>query len=138
MLNPWTAAVGTLALNCGAYASEAVRASILSIPRGQYEAAATLDLDQRTTFFKVIAPQVFRIALPPLSNDFIDLVKGTSLVSTITLLDMFMVAQQHAAATFEPFYLYILVAAIYLALVSMLSLLQGWLEKKASVYVERD
>ncbi|SHW54963.1 amine acid ABC transporter permease [Mycobacteroides abscessus subsp. abscessus] len=138
MLNPWTAAVGTLALNCGAYASEAVRASILSIPRGQYEAAATLDLDQRTTFFKVIAPQAFRIALPPLSNDFIDLVKGTSLVSTITLLDMFMVAQQHAAATFEPFYLYILVAAIYLALVSMLSLLQGWLEKKASVYVERD
>lgn len=138
MLNPWTAAVGTLALNCGAYASEAVRASILSIPRGQYEAAATLDLDRRTTFFKVIAPQAFRIALPPLSNDFIDLVKGTSLVSTITLLDMFMVAQQRAAATFEPFYLYILVAAIYLALVSMLSLLQGWLEKKASVYVERD
>ncbi len=138
VLDPWTAAVGTLALNCGAYASEAVRASILSIPRGQYEAAATLDLDRRTTFFKVIAPQAFRIALPPLSNDFIDLVKGTSLVSTITLLDMFMVAQQRAAATFEPFYLYILVAAIYLALVSVLSLLQAWLEKKASVYVERD
>lgn len=138
VLDPWTAAVGTLALNCGAYASEAVRASILSIPRGQYEAAATLDLDRRTTFFKVIAPQAFRIALPPLSNDFIDLVKGTSLVSTITLLDMFMVAQQRAAATFEPFYLYILVAAIYLVLVSLLSLLQAWLEKKASVYVERD
>ncbi|MCT2024477.1 amino acid ABC transporter permease [Dermabacter hominis] len=138
VLDPWTAAVGTLALNCGAYASEAVRASILSIPRGQYEAAATLDLDRRTTFFKVIAPQAFRIALPPLSNDFIDLVKGTSLVSTITLLDMFMVAQQRAAATFEPFYLYILVAAIYLVLVSALSLLQAWLEKKASVYVERD
>lgn len=138
VLDPWTAAVGTLALNSGAYASEAVRASILSIPRGQYEAAATLDLDRRTTFLKVIAPQAFRIALPPLSNDFIDLVKGTSLVSTITLLDMFMVAQQRAAATFEPFYLYVLVAAIYLVLISVLSLVQAWLEKKASVYVERD
>lgn len=135
LIDPWVAAVGTLALNCGAYASEAVRASILSIPRGQYEAAATLDLDRKTTFFTVIAPQAFRIALPPLSNDFIDLVKGTSLVSTITLLDMFMVAQQRAAATFEPFYLYVLVAAIYLVIVSALSLLQGWLEKKASVYV---
>ena len=86
----------------------------------------------------MIAPQAFRIALPPLSNDFIDLVKGTSLVSTITLLDMFMVAQQRAAATFEPFYLYVLVAAIYLVLISVLSLVQAWLEKKASVYVERD
>lgn len=138
LLDPWVAAIATLALNTGAYASEAVRASILSIPQGQYEAAATLDLDRRTTFFRVIAPQAFRIALPPLSNDFIDLVKGTSLVSTITLLDVFMVGQQIAAATFEPFYLYVLVAVIYLVIVSVLSLLQGWLEKKASVYVGRD
>lgn len=137
LLDPWVAAIATLALNAGAYASEAVRASILSIPRGQYEAAASLGLNRKDTFFKVVAPQAFRIALPPLSNDFIDLVKGTSLVSTITLVDVFMVAQQRAAATFEPFYLYILVAAIYLVIISALSVLQGWLEKKANIYVDR-
>lgn len=130
-----TAAVVALALNTGAYASEAVRASILSIPRGQFEAAQTLNLSRRTTFSKVVAPQAFRIALPPLMNDFIDLVKGTSLVFAITITDLFQVGRQIAAANFQPMAMYTLVALIYLAMVSLLSLLQIVLEKKVSAHV---
>lgn len=135
VLPAMTAAVVALALNTGAYASEAVRASILSIPRGQFEAAQTLNLSRRTTFSKVVAPQAFRIALPPLMNDFIDLVKGTSLVFAITITDLFQVGRQIAAANFQPMAMYTLVALIYLAMVSLLSLLQIVLEKKVSAHV---
>lgn len=135
VLPAFTAAVVTLALNTGAYASEAVRAAILSVPRGQFEAAQTLNLSRTATFRRVIAPQAFRIALPPLMNDFIDLVKGTSLVFAITITDLFQVGRQIAASNFEYMSMYSLVALIYLAIVSVLSLLQSVLEKKVSRYV---
>ncbi|MBB5832270.1 amino acid ABC transporter permease [Brachybacterium aquaticum] len=134
-LAAFPAAVITLALNTGAYASEAVRASILSIPRGQFEAARSLNLSRSATFRKVVAPQALRIVLPPLANDFIDLVKGTSLVFAITLIDLFQVGRQIAAATYEPLIMYTLVALIYLALVSLLSLCQNQLERKVSAHV---
>lgn len=134
-LAAFPAAVVTLALNTGAYASEAVRASILSIPRGQFEAAQSLNLSSGATFRKVVAPQAMRIVLPPLANDFIDLVKGTSLVFAITLIDVFQVGRQIAAATYEPLIMYTEVALIYLALVSVLSLGQNQLEKKVSAHV---
>lgn len=135
VLPAFAAAVLTLALNTGAYASEAIRAAILSIPRGQFEAAQTLSLSNRAIFFRVIAPQGFRIALPPLTNDFVDLVKGTSLVFAITITDVFQVGRQIAASTFEPLILYTEVAAIYLVIVSLLSLLQARLEKRVSRHV---
>lgn len=135
VMSATTAAIITLALNTGAYASEAVRAAVLSVPRGQFEAAATLNLSRWDTFRRVIAPQALRIALPPLANDFIDLVKGTSLVFAITIVDVFQVGRQIAAATFEPLALYVEVAAIYLVLVSLLSLGQSALERKVSAHV---
>lgn len=135
VLPAFIAAVVTLALNSGAYASEAIRAAILSIPRGQFEAAQTLSLSRRDTFVRVVAPQGFRIAIPTLANDFIDLVKGTSLVFAITLVDVFQVGRQIAAANFEPFVMYLEVAAIYLVIVSLLSLLQARLEKRVSRHV---
>lgn len=135
VLPAFAAAVVTLALNTGAYASEAVRASVLSIPRGQFEAAETLNLSRWSTFYNVVRPQAFRIALPPLMNDFIDLVKGTSLVFAITIVDVFQVGRQIAAANFEPLIMYTEVAAIYLVIVSLLSLLQSVLEKRVSRHV---
>ena len=135
VLEAFPAAVITLALNSGAYASEAVRASILSIPRGQFEAAQTLNLSRVATFRRVVAPQAIRIAVPPLANDFIDLVKGTYLVFAITLIDVFQVGRQIAAATYEPLIMYTLVALIYLVMVSLLSLGQSALERKVSAHV---
>ena len=128
-LETWTAAVIAFSLNVGAYASESVRASILSVPRGQWEAAMSLGMTQAQILRRIIAPQAVRISLPPLSNTFIGLVKDTSLAASITMVDMFMVAQRIAARTFEPLLLYVLAALIYLAVCTALTWLQAKLEK---------
>ena len=134
-LETWTAAVIAFSLNVGAYASESVRASILSVPRGQWEAAMSLGMTQAQILRRIIAPQAVRISLPPLSNTFIGLVKDTSLAASITMVDMFMVAQRIAARTFEPLLLYVLAALVYLAVCPALTWLQAKLEKSVSRYV---
>ena len=134
-LETWTAAVIAFSLNVGAYASESVRASILSVPRGQWEAAMSLGMTQAQILRRIIAPQAVRISLLPLSNTFIGLVKDTSLAASITMVDMFMVAQRIAARTFEPLLLYVLAALIYLAVCTALTWLQAKLEKSVSRYV---
>ena len=131
----WTAAIIVFSLNVGAYASEAVRAAILSVPKGQWEAAASLGMTHTQILRRIIAPQAARISLPPLSNTFISLVKDTSLAASITMVDMFMVAQRIAARTFEPLLLYVIVAIIYLIICTVLTYLQAILEKKFSNYV---
>ncbi|MDM5333627.1 amino acid ABC transporter permease [Ureibacillus composti] len=134
-LDPWTAAIITFSLNTGAYASESIRASILSIPKGQWEAAESLGMSYWQVLRRVIAPQTVRISLPPITNDFIDLLKGTSLAASITIADMFMIGQQITAFTYEPLAIYTLVAAIYLVFCTVLTTLQSRLEKTASKYV---
>lgn len=134
-LDAWTAAIITFSLNTGAYASESIRASILAIPKGQWEAAESLGMTYWQMMRRVIAPQTIRISLPPVANDFIDLVKGTSLVASITLADLFMVGQQITARTYEPLMIYSLCAVIYLIFISILMVIQSRLEKYASKYV---
>ena len=134
-LDAWTAAIITFSLNTGAYASESIRASILAIPKGQWEAAESLGMTYWQVLRRVIAPQTIRISLPPVTNDFIDLVKGTSLVASITLADMFMIGQQITARTYEPLLIYSLVAVIYLLFITVLTFIQGKLEKSASKYI---
>ena len=131
----WTSAIIAFTLNTGAYAAETLRASVSSIPRGQIEAARTLNYTRMQTLRHVIAPQALRIALPPLGNDLIDLVKGTSLVMVITLSDVFQVGRQIAATTFQPLALYVEVAVIYLIIFTLLSWIQGRLEKASNRYV---
>lgn len=134
-LSAWTSAIIAFTLNTGAYAAETLRASVQSIPRGQLEAAKTLNLTGRQTLRHVVAPQAMRIALPPLGNDLIDLVKGTSLVMVITLADVFQVGRQIAATNFQPLALYIEVAVIYLVIFTILSLVQSRVEKASSRYI---
>lgn len=134
-LDAWTAAIITFSLNTGAYASESIRASILAIPKGQWEAAESLGMTYWQMMRRVIAPQTVRISLPSVANDFIDLVKGTSLVASITLADLFMVGQQITARTYEPLMIYSLCAVIYLIFISILMVVQSRLEKYASKYV---
>ncbi|MDO5672990.1 MAG: amino acid ABC transporter permease [Actinomycetaceae bacterium] len=137
VFDAWSAAIVTFSLNTGAYASEAVRAAVLSIPKGQFEAASSLGLTGGKLLRFVVAPQALRIALPTLTNDLIDLFKGTSLVSTITLLDVFMVAQQITARTYQPLILYVEVAILFLIIVTALTWLQAYLEKRASRFIQR-
>lgn len=134
-LSAWTSAILAFTLNTGAYAAETLRASVHSIPRGQLEAARTLNYTGWQTVRHVVAPQALRIALPPLGNDLIDLVKGTSLVMVITLADVFQVGRQIAATNFQPLALYAEVAVIYLAIFTVLSLLQSRLERVSNRYI---
>ena len=134
-IEPWTAAIITFSLNTGAYASESIRASILSIPIGQWEAAESLGMTYWQMLRRIIAPQTIRISLPPVTNDFIDLVKGTSLAASITITEMFMIGQQITARTYEPLAVYTLVAAMYLLICTILTFTQGKLEKSASKYI---
>lgn len=134
-LDVWSAAIITFSLNIGAYASEAVRAAVLSVPKGQWEAATSLGMSYALTLRRIIAPQAARISLPPLSNIFISTLKDTSLAASITMVDMFMVAQRIAARTFDPLTLYVLAALYYLVVCTILTFLQARLEKRFSRYV---
>lgn len=134
-IDAWMAAIITFSLNTGAYASESIRASILAVSKGQWEAAESLGMTYWQMLRRIIAPQTVRISLPPVTNDFIDLVKGTSLVASITLTDLFMVGQQITARTYEPLLVYSLCAVVYLLFISVLMILQIRLEKRASKYV---
>lgn len=114
----------------GAYSSEIFRASILSIPKGQWEAAYSIGMKKSQAMRRIILPQAMRVSLPPLGNSFISLVKDTSLAATITVTEMFQKSQQIVAATYEPLWLYIEVAFIYLLFSTVLSFGQSMLERR--------
>jgi cystine transport system permease protein len=129
-LNAFTSAVIGFTLSVGAYSSETIRAAIQSLPKGQWEAAKALGLSKTQTFQHVILPQALKVALPPLSNAFISLVKDTSLAAAITYTELFQIAQQITARTYEPLWLYMEAAFIYLVFCTVLTQLQSKLEKR--------
>ncbi len=121
-------------LNVGAYTSEILRAVIASVPKGQWEASYSIGMTWRQTMQRTIIPQAARVAVPPLSNSFISLVKDTSLAAAVTVPELFQAAQRIVATTYEPLILYIEAALIYLALSSVLSALQARLEARLGQY----
>ncbi|WP_144555249.1 amino acid ABC transporter permease [Bacillus sp. X1(2014)] len=127
-LDPFPAAVIAFTLNKGAYSSEIIRAAILSIPKGQWEAAFSIGMTKSQAMRRIIIPQAIRVSLPPLGNSFISLVKDTSLAATITVTELFQKGQQIAAATYEPLWIYIEVAFIYLIFSTVLSYFQTKME----------
>jgi cystine transport system permease protein len=137
VIDPFPAAVIAFSLNVGGYAAEVIRAAILSIPRGQWEAAQTIGMRYPTTLRRIILPQAARTAVPPLSNTLISLVKDTSLASTILVTELLRVAQLAAAPTFDFFALYAVAAAYYWVICEVLSLVQGRVETRLGRYVAR-
>ena len=134
LLDAFTAALIGFTLNVGAYTSEIVRAVLLSVPKGQWEAAYSIGMTWSQALRRTILPQATRIAVPPLSNTFISLVKDTSLAAAITVPELFRAGQRIVATTYEPLILYIEVALIYLVVSSVLSSLQAHVEKRFSRY----
>ncbi|GMO53444.1 MAG: amino acid ABC transporter permease [Termitinemataceae bacterium] len=132
MLDAFPSAIIAFSLNVGAYCSETIRSSILAINKGQWDAAFSIGMTKRRALLRIIAPQALSIALPPLSNSFISLVKDTSLAANITIAEMFMTAQRIAARTYEPMLLYCLVAVFYLLFSTVLSHAQTRMEKAFS------
>jgi polar amino acid transport system permease protein len=134
-LSPFTAGVLALGLNSGAYVAEIIRSGLSAIPRGQTESSLALGMGRGQIMRRIILPQVVRIILPPMTNEAISTLKNTSLLSTITVVELTLYAQTIIASTFRPFEFYIATAVIYLVLTSLLTQLSGWAERHNARYV---
>lgn len=128
-LDSFPAGILALSLNCAAYLAEIFRAGILSIAKGQTEAAVALGLSYHQTMFKIIIPQTYRRIIPPVVNELSALTKDTSLVSVISLGELLYVTQRIGAKYLRPWEVYIWAAIGYLIIVLLLSYVAGRLER---------
>lgn len=124
ILDPFPCAVLVFAINEGAYCAETMRAALESVPKGQMEAGYCVGMNYLQIMRRIVLPQAFRTAFPPLSNSLIGMVKDTSLAANITVAEMFMATQRIVARTYEPLALYLEVALIYLIFSTVLTRLQ--------------
>ncbi|HEY8048026.1 MAG TPA: amino acid ABC transporter permease [Ramlibacter sp.] len=129
-LNPWLAASFALILNTSAFLGEIWRGCIEAVPRGQWEASQALGLSYTSRMRDVILPQAWRIAVPPTVGYLVQVIKGTSLAAIIGFAEVTRAGQIVNNATFEPLYIFSLVAGIYFVLCWPLSLLAGRLERR--------
>ena len=134
-LDSYTAAIIGFSLSVGAYGSEIIRAAIISIPKGQWEAGYSIGMSYSQVLRRIILPQATRVSIPPLSNSFISLVKDTSLASLVLLTEMFRKAQEIAAFNYEFLLVYSEAAVIYWVICFFLSVLQQVMEKRLDRYV---
>ncbi|WP_423055344.1 amino acid ABC transporter permease [Zhaonella formicivorans] len=131
-IDPFIAAVLACSINSGAYVAEIFRAGIQSIERGQMEAARSLGMTNAQAMRYVILPQAFRRVVPPLGNEFIALMKDTSLLSAIGLEELVRKGQLYTATTFASFPVYTGVAIIYLIMTMTVSRWVAYTERRLS------
>ena len=129
-LNGCPASILAFSLNLAAYNAEILRSAILAVPAGQMEAGYMIGLNYFQIMARIVMPQAFKTAFPPLFSSLIGLTKDTSMASTITVIEMLSVGKQVAARYYEPFAMYCETALIYLAICTLLTFLQSYLEKK--------
>ena len=130
------AAVIGFSLNSAAYIAEINRSAINSVDKGQWEAASSLGLSYWQSLMGLILPQAIRIALPPLSNVMLDLIKASSLAAMITVPEIFQHAKIVGGRELDYMTMYILIALIYWAICSVVSILQRYLEKRAEAFMK--
>lgn len=135
VVDPWPSAIIAFSLNVGGYGAEVIRASILSVAKGQWEAAYTVGMGRTRTLTRIILPQAARVSVPPLSNTFISLVKDTSLASLILVTELFRIAQQIAAFSYKFMVVYLTAALVYWVICLVLSLGQDAVEKRLDRHV---
>lgn len=132
-LDPFAAGVIALGVNGGAYVAEIIRGGLLAIPKGQRESAIALGMSYSQTMRQIILPQVVRVIIPPITNDAATTLKNTSLLSTITIMELMLQAQIIISSTFRPFEFYILVSLIYLVMTTVLLLGMRWVERRHAI-----
>ena len=131
-IDPFASGVAALSIAFGAYATEVFRMAILSIPQGQWEASRAMGMTPFKTFFRIILPQVWRVALPGLGNLFQVLLKDTALVSVVGLQDIIRQATTAVSSTKEPFTFYLAAACIYLLLTAIVNAFSAYMEYRAN------
>lgn len=127
---PISAAILTLTLNTAAFQAEIFRSGISHIPTGQIEAARMAGISAWQTRRRIIMPQVFRLTLPPLTNEIITILKNSSLISVIAVTELMRVSEQIASRTFQPLETYLAAALLYLAVNLVLARLSAYLERR--------
>jgi polar amino acid transport system permease protein len=129
LIPAFTAGLLALTLNQAAYSAEIVRAGMLSVDIGQHEAAYSVGMSPTFTLFKVVLPQAMRVIIPPMGNETISMLKNTSLLSVIAVLELYTVATQISSQNLRQVELLVVVSCWYLFLTSMLSIPQYYLER---------
>ncbi|OCT16339.1 ABC transporter permease [Paenibacillus pectinilyticus] len=132
ILGPFTAAYISLSINIGAYLSETFRGAILSVSKGQTEAALSIGLTPWQTMRKVVLPQAARVAIPPMGNTFIGMLKETSLVSIVTVTELLRSAQLLIAQYYVAMPFYLAIAIMYWVMSLLFTSILNRVEKKLS------
>ena len=136
-IEPFSAGVLTLGFIYGAYMTETFRGAILSIPKGQFEAAAAYGMSPRQILLRITLPQMLRYALPGVTNNWLVLIKATAVVSLIGLHEMTYLAKQASAATRSPFAFFLFTAALFLVYTWLSLVLLRRLNQRYSLGVKR-
>lgn len=131
-IGPFIAGVAALSIAFGAYATEVFRMAMMEIPKGQWESGLACGMSPVKTFFRIILPQVWRLAIPGLGNLFQVLMKDTALVSVVGLNDIMRQAQVAISATKEPFTFFMVAAFIYLLLTAVATAATMLMERAAN------
>ncbi|WP_417415327.1 amino acid ABC transporter permease [Hoeflea sp.] len=132
-LDAFEAGVLALGFNIGAYMTETMRGAIISVDRGQNEAARTLGLSRFETFRSVILPQAMRLMIRPLGVNINALVKGTALVAAISVVELTYTAQRYIGSTYKPFEMFFLAGSIYMVIIYVTGLGVSWLDRRAAL-----
>jgi len=133
-LPPIPAAILTMGLNSGAYLAENMRAAILSVDRGQYEASALLGYTPFQCTLHIVLPQALRIALPSFMNGFSTMIKETSIASLLPIIELMKLGNQIYAKTYHPFEIFITIAVVYFLMTYFVTLLSRWIERRLAVW----
>jgi polar amino acid transport system permease protein len=129
-MSPFVAGVVALGVSSGAYVAEIIRSGLLAIPRGQRESTVAIGMSYRQSLQYIILPQVFRIIIPPITNEAVTTLKNTSLLSTITIVELTLKSEMIISYTFRPFDFYIIAALLYLAMTTSAMTLANWIERR--------
>lgn len=133
-LTSMQAAIIGLSINSGAYMAEIIRSGILAIDKGQFEASKALGFTYYQTMKRIVLPQAFRIVIPPVGNEFIAMIKDTSLVSSIAMEELLRAAGLLVSASGNPIGPYLVTACLYLLMTTVFTSIFSAVERKLSIY----
>ncbi len=132
-LEPFAAGVVGLGLNIGAYMAESIRGALIAVDRGQTEAARTIGFSRFQTLRKVVLPQAARLMIRPLGVNTVALLKGSALVSTISVVELTYTAQRFIGSTYKPFEIFGVAALLYMVMVYAVARIVDLLDKRFAI-----
>lgn len=132
-LDPFTAGTIGLGVNIGAYMTESIRGAILAVDRGQAEAARCLGLSRLQTMVDVVLPQAARLMIRPLGVNAVALVKGSALVSAISVVELTYTAQRYIGSTYKPFEMFAIAALLYMIIVTAMVRLIAVIDRRFAI-----